>query len=75
MKNSGRLILIYTGGEVIIQRLKAELEQKGINSIIKDRFKEGIAAGFVDGVPSAIRLFVNESDAEKALEVVKAIVD
>ena len=75
MTNSGRLVLVYTGGEVIIQRLKTELEQKGINSIIKDGFKQGISAGFVGGVPSAIDLFVDEKDAKRAGEIVKAIVE
>jgi hypothetical protein len=75
MTNSNGPILIYTGGEVIIQRLKAELEQKGIYSIIKDGFKQGIAAGFVGGVPSAIHLFVDEGDAVQAMEIVKAVVE
>ncbi len=75
MEQSGELVLIYTGGEVIIQRLKFELEQKGINSIIKDGFKQGIAAGFVGGIPSAIDLFVAKEDIEKASEIVNAIVE
>lgn len=75
MTNSGGLVLVYTGDEVIVQRLKAELEQKGIKSIVKDGFKQGISAGFVGGVPSAIDLFVEETNAKQAAEIVKAIVE
>jgi len=69
------VVKIYTGGDVIINRLKDELEAQGIYSLIKDRYKQGLAAGYGDGVPSAIDLFVLESDQEKALEVVKAITE
>ena len=75
MARSGEIVLIYTGGEVIIQRLKAELQQQGIQSIIKDGFKQGLAAGFGEGVPSAIDLYVAAEEAEQAQEIVKAIVE
>ncbi|HPF50559.1 MAG TPA: DUF2007 domain-containing protein [Draconibacterium sp.] len=67
------IVKIYTGGDVIINRLKVELEAQGIYSLVKDGYKEGLAAGFGEGVPSAIDLFVLESDLAKALEVVNAI--
>jgi len=70
---SDNIVKIYTGGDLMINRIKQELFQQGINCLIKDGFKQGIAAGFVGGVPSAIDLFVNDSDLEKALEIVQAI--
>ena len=73
--SSDELVLVYTGGEVIIERIKAELELKGILSISKDGFRQGIEAGFGGGVPSAIDLFVNESDAEEAVRIIKAIIE
>jgi len=69
------IVRIFTGGDVIINRLKDELESHGINPLIKDGFKEGLSAGFVEGVPSAIDLYVLESDLTKALEIVKAITE
>ena len=70
---SDNILNIYTGGEVMVNRLKQELERQGINCLIRDGFKQGLIAGFGEGVPSAIDLFVRESDLEKALEIVQAI--
>ncbi len=73
MENSDGIVLVYTGGEIDILRIKAELENLGINSIIKDGFKQGIAAGFGGGVASAIDLYVAKDDAEKAIEIINDI--
>ncbi|WP_346856995.1 DUF2007 domain-containing protein [uncultured Draconibacterium sp.] len=69
------LIKLFTGGDVIIARIKQELELEGINSLVKDRFKQGLAAGYGDGVPSAIDLFVTEEDYDKAIQIVKALTE
>lgn len=70
-----KLIKIYTGSSVIMNRIKAELELQGINSIVKDGFKQGIEAGFGGGVPSAIDIFVTENDMRKAKGIIKAITE
>jgi len=70
-----KLIKLYTGGDVVINRIKQELEANGINALIKDRFKQGLAAGFGDGVPSAIDIFVVEENFEKANEIVNALIE
>lgn len=75
MSNKNGLKLVFTGTDVIVAMLKSELELKGINSIVKDGFKDGIAAGFGGGIPSGIDLYVNEKDSEKAIEIVKALVE
>jgi ArsR family metal-binding transcriptional regulator len=75
MNEQDNLVKLYTGGDVIINRIKLELEAQDINCLIKDRFKQGLAAGFVDGVPSAIDIFVTDEDFEKANEVVKALTE
>lgn len=74
MTTKNGLVLVYTGSDVIVSRLKSELELKGINPIVRDGFKEGLAAGFVGGVPSAIDLFVTDSDLKDATEIIDAIV-
>jgi hypothetical protein len=75
MENDKKIVLIYTGDFISVEHIKAELESKGISLLIKNSFQQGIEAGFVVGVPSAIDVFVAESDVDKALEIIKAIVD
>jgi hypothetical protein len=70
-----KLIKIFTGGKVIINRIKAELELQGISSIVKDGFKQGTEADFGGRIPSAIDIFVTEGDLEKAKEIIKAIIE
>ena len=69
------LVLIYTGRIIIVERIQTELESNGIVSIMKDGFRQGIEAGFSGGVPSAIDLFVTQSDVEKAKEIIEAIIE
>ncbi|MCY1720937.1 DUF2007 domain-containing protein [Prolixibacteraceae bacterium Z1-6] len=75
MAGNDELVKLYTGGDVIITRIKLELEAQGIKSLIKDGFKQGIEAGFGGGVPSAIDIFVTEKNFEKARKLVKAITE
>lgn len=75
MVEKNGLVLVYTGTDVIISRIKFELELKGINSIVKDGFSAGLSAGFGGGVPSAIDLFVTVSDLGEATEVIKELVE
>ena len=75
MNDKDKIVLVYTGNEVMIERIRVNLEKEGINSITKDGFRQGINAGFVGGTPSAIDLFVLEAEAEKATEIINAIVD
>jgi len=69
------LVLVYTGRKVIIERVRAELELNGIFSIMKDGFQQGVEAGFGGGVPSAIDLYVTESDVERTKEIIEAIIE
>ena len=73
MTEKNGLVLVYTGNDIIISRIKHELELKGINSIVKDGFNAGLSAGFGGGIPSAVDLFVTEDDFEQANEIVEAI--
>ena len=75
MDKQSKLVKLFTGEHVMISRLKQELETAGINPLIQDGFKQGIAAGFGGGVPSAIDIFVSESDLPKAHEILKAITE
>lgn len=73
MGTNDELVLIYTGNEIAVMKIHAELEKSGIGSIINDGFKQGMIAGFGGGVPSAIDIFVTSENAEKASEIVKAV--
>ncbi len=75
MHDKDKIVLVYSGNEVIIERLRANLEKEGIASVVKDDYHSGIVAGFVGGSPSTIDLFVIESDVEKAMKIVKTIVE
>ncbi len=65
-ENSKRPHQDYTGTEVSVILLKGELEEKGISSMIKNDFQSGNAAGFFGGIPSAVDLYIRESDAARA---------
>lgn len=60
------LIRIYTGTEVSVILLKGELEDKGIYTMIKNDFQSGNMAGFFGGIPSAVDLYILESDTKQA---------
>lgn len=74
MGNREELIHLFTGSEVDVQRLKAELEVNGINALIRNDFQSGVMAGFGGGVPSAIDIYVASSDKDKANEILKVII-
>ena len=56
--------------DVLVYLLKERLEEIGISALIKDDFQSGINVGFVSGVPSAIDLYIQESDLKEAEPIV-----
>jgi len=75
MTEDDKLVKLYTGDDIIISRIKLELEEQGIGSLIEDGYKQGLGAGFAGGVPSAIDIFVTEKDFGKAHEIVTALTE
>lgn len=73
METQDKIVKLYTGSAVLVSHIKQELEDKGINCLVKDGFRQSISVGFVDGVPSAIDIFVVEADLEEAIKIVNAI--
>jgi hypothetical protein len=67
---SNDIIKVYTGSLANVEHLKADLEEIGVSCFIKDDFQASITAGFVSSVPTAIDLYIQESDMEKAKELV-----
>lgn len=68
MKEDDNIIRIYTGTEITVNLLKDELEQVGISGVIQNDFESGTSAG-IGGNPSAIDLFIQESDLKKAKSI------
>jgi len=69
MGNRDELVHLFTSSEVDVERLKSELEANGIKVLIRNDFQSGVMAGFGGGVPSAIDIYVANSDKEKAEEI------
>ncbi|MCW3788281.1 putative signal transducing protein [Plebeiibacterium sediminum] len=67
-------IKVFTGSEVTVAMIKGELENQGISSLIKSDFKSGIAAGFSGGVPSAIDLYIESKDVERATPIINDLI-
>ncbi len=65
------IVRVYTGREVQVGMLKGLLEEAGITSMIRDEFQASISAGFVSGVPSALDLYVQESDRKAAAPIIE----
>jgi hypothetical protein len=70
MKEEKKLVWIFTGTEISVILLKGELEENGITALIQNDYQSGIFAGFSGGVPSAIDLYVQESDLFQAEPIV-----
>jgi hypothetical protein len=70
MKEDDELIRIYTGSEVSAMLLMGELEQAGIPAMTQNDYQSGLMAGFPGGVPSAVDVYINESDMTRAEPVI-----
>jgi hypothetical protein len=71
MKEKDKLIKIYTGTEMTVLTLKGFLEEIGVNSTIQNNYRSGIEVGFVGGVQSAVDLYIQYSDFEKAEPIIR----
>jgi hypothetical protein len=74
MATRDKLVKIYTGTEITVLLLKGLLEEIGVNSTIQNQYKSGVEIGFIGGVQSAIDLYIQQSDFEKAEDVISEFV-
>jgi hypothetical protein len=74
MTKGNNLVKVFTGSEVSVILLKGELEENGIAAIIRNEYQSGITAGFLGGVPSAIDLYINESDFKQVEPIINEFV-
>ena len=70
MNKGDELIRVFTGNEVSVILLKGELESMGISAMIQNDYQAGNSVGFIGGSPSAIDLFIRESDLKEAEPIV-----
>jgi len=70
MKTNNKLIRIYSGTEVLVNMLKGKLEITGISTIIQNDSNDS----FLRGVPTAIDLYIQQFDFEKAEPVISEFI-
>lgn len=75
MKNGDNLIRVFTGSEVLVIILQDWLEEVGISSLIKNDYQSGITVGFVASVPSAVDLYIQESDLREAEPIINKFIE
>jgi hypothetical protein len=71
MTKRDELVRVFTCTELTCNLLKAELEKAGIPVMIRNEFQSAVAAGFGIGAPSAIDIYVAESNVEAAIPVIE----
>ncbi len=71
MTKRDELVRVFTCTELTCNLLKAELEKAGIPVMIRNEFQSAVAAGIGIGVPSAIDIYVAESNVEAAVSVIE----
>ena len=74
MKNRDNLIRVFTGSEILVIILKERLDEAGISALIKNDYQSGISVGFVASVPSAIDLYIQESDLKEAEPIINEFI-
>lgn len=70
MKEKDNLIRVYTGTEVLVFILKDRLEETGIATTIQDDSNDN----FLRGVPTAIDLYIQQSDLKKAAPIISEFI-
>ena len=75
MKKENSLVKIYTGTETNVIMLSGLLEENGISTMTKNDFQSSVWSGYVSGVPSAVDLFIQENDLQKADPIIKEFIE
>lgn len=70
MSKRDKLVKVFTGTEVSVMLLQSILEESGVSTLVQNDFMLGLEVGFVGGVQTAIDLFIQESDLQKAEPII-----
>ena len=71
MKEKDNLIRVYTGTEVLAFILKDKLEETGISTSIQNDSHDN----FLQGVPTAIDLYIQQFDLKKAKPIINEFIN
>lgn len=67
-----KLTKIFIGTDIEANYIAAMLQEEDINCVVRNAFQASQTIGWADGSPYySTEVFVNESDAEKAIKIVK----
>ena len=66
-------IKIYTGNTIVVQIIRQRLQDIGINPVIKDESESGRLAGFATSIPTFPKIYVHESETDKAVLIVESV--
>lgn len=64
--DTNKVIELHTASLFEIEKIQSYLEEKGITTSVRDKFSEGLHAGFPSGAPNKVTLYVLENDKEQA---------
>lgn len=71
MNDKYKLIRVFSGSKIDVELLRNQLEDIGIESMIKDDFLEAAHAGFGAGIPGLVDLYVFDKDVDKAMTFIE----
>lgn len=69
--DTNKVIEVYAASLIEIEKIQAYLEENGISSSIRDEFSEGLHAGFPNGIPNQVSLYVMDNDVERANKIIE----
>lgn len=75
MEDNTQLIKVYTGTEITVNLLRAELEKHNMPAIVQNEFSSGVTAGFSAGALSEVHLYIQESDLKSAEPIILEFLD
>jgi len=70
MKEENILVRVYSGNEVKVNMLKSRLETAGIAATIRNDSNDS----FLQGIPVAVDLYIQQSDLKKAKRIVSGFI-
>lgn len=74
MTDDTNIICVFIGSLVDVKYYQERLEEIGVSSMVKDDFTAGLHGGFPGasgGSPDSIKLFVENTEAEKAQKCIE----
>lgn len=66
MNDKSKLVKLFVGTQSAVHVLAMKLEDQGIRTSVASEFEVSVGAGFGAGSPTAIDVYINDTDLEKA---------